>query len=291
MTEPVEISAVIIVYNGVKFLRECLTTLIADLATIPHEIIAVDNGSADGSADLIAQEFPSVRIVRNGANLGFAKAVNIGTREATGKNLYILNQDLRFRPGATLALLNRINADPSIGMIGPKYVGFDGRLQLSCRAFPTYKHVIYDALLLSRLFPDSREFGSWRMSWFDHETEMFVDQPMGSVMLIPKGVIEKVGGLDESFPIFFNDVDFCRRIAFAGYKQLYFPEAVVEHFVGGSTRNRPVAMKLESHRSMYRYLRKYARWYEFPLLWLCGLLLLLGLVPVLLAASVRKSAT
>jgi GT2 family glycosyltransferase len=281
MTAKPEISAIIIVYNGMKFLPDCLSTLVDDLSGNSYEIIAVDNGSSDGSAEYIATVFPAIKIIRNGANFGFARAVNVGLQAAIGQYLYLLNQDLRFRPGATSTLLSRMKRDDSLGMIGPKYVGFDGHLQPSARAFPTCKHVWYDALLLSHMFPSSREFGSWRMTWSDHESEMEVDQPMGSVMLIPRGVIERVGLLDESFPIFFNDVDYCRRIKAAGYRLLYCPTAVVEHFVGGSTRKRPIRMKIESHRSMYRYLKKYARWYQYPALWLTGLLLLFGLIPVL----------
>lgn len=288
MSDRPEISAIIIAFNGIKFLPDCLTTLTADLAGIFAEIIVVDNGSRDGSAEFVAKNFPSVHVIANGENVGFARGVNMGVKSAHGEYLYVLNQDLRFRAGATSALLDRIKRDASVGMIGPKYVGFDGRLQHSARAFPTYKHVFYEMLLLSRIFPHSREFGSWRMSWFDHERERFVDQPMGSVMLIPRSVLEKAGLFDESFPIFFNDVDFCRRLKAAGYKRLYYPEAVVEHYVGGSTRTRPLRMKYESHRSMYRYLHKYARWYEYPVLWLCGILLLIAVLPAAIIASRRK---
>ena len=220
MNQDPEISAIIIVFNGMKFLPDCLRTLSDDLSAFSHEIIAADNGSVDSSVGFIRENFPSVQVIENGGNLGFAEAVNIGLRAARGRFLYILNQDLRFHKGAAFALLNRLKTDNTIGMIGPKYAGFDGKLQLSARAFPRYKHVFYDALLLSRIFPKSKEFGSWRMSWFDHQSERFVDQPMGSVMLIPQRVVEQVGFLDESFPIFFNDVDYCRRIRAAGYQLL-----------------------------------------------------------------------
>lgn len=102
---------------------------------------------------------------------------------------------------------------------------------------------------------------------------------MGAVMLIPKSVVDRVGLMDESFPIFFNDVDYCKRIQLAGYRLLYYPQATVEHYVGASTGKRPYMKKFWSHTSMYRYLKKYSRWYEYPVLWFCGLLLLLGLIP------------
>ena len=272
------ISAVIIVYNGLRFLPELMRTLVENLSAITHEIILVDNGSTDGSVEYLKSHYSDCRLIENGRNLGFAPAVNIGLREADGEHLYILNQDLRFRSGATSALLARLQNEPGLGLIGPGFVDFDGRPQRSVRAFPTYRHVIYRALLLDRIFPRHREFANWRMGWFDHNSEAYVDQPMGAVMLIPRPVVEKVGPMDERFPLLFNDVDYCRRIKDAGYRLLYCPQAVVEHFVGASTAKRPYHMKLVSHRSMYRYLAKYARWYEYPALWLCGLLLAIGLV-------------
>jgi GT2 family glycosyltransferase len=282
-----ELSAIIISFNGMRFLPDCLRTLKEDLSAIPHEIIVVDNGSGDGSSEFVREQFPGVRLIENGRNLGFAAAVNIGLRAARGEFIYILNQDLRFRKGGTEILLRRLKADSTIGMIGPKFVGFDGILQPSARAFPTFRHVFYDALFLSKILPQSREFGSWRMGWFDHETELPVDQPMGSAMLLPRGVVERVGEFDESYPIFFNDVDYCWRMKQSGYKLLYFPDAVVEHFVGGSTRTMPVRMKWESHRSMYRYLSRHTHWYGRPGLCLCGLLLMAGVIPAAISASLR----
>ena len=96
-------------------------------------------------------------------------------------------------------------------------------------------------------------------------------------MLMPREVIEKVGLMDESFPILFNDVDYCHRLHLAGYRPLYYPDATVEHYVGASASKRPYRMKVISHFAMYRYLRKYAKWYEYPVLWMCGVLLVVGL--------------
>lgn len=286
-----EISAVIISYNGMKFLPECLQTLHEELRDLSHEVIVVDNGSHDGSPEFIEREYPSVRLIRNATNLGFAKAVNQGFESGSGEYYYILNQDLRFGHGATTKLLARLKQDESIGMIGPKFIYFGGGTQRSVRSFPTYRHVFYRALFLDRLFRDHREFGSWRMGYFDHEHEAFVDQPMGAVMLIPRKVIEHVGMMDERFPILFNDVDFCRRLADAGYGRLYHPDAVVEHYVGASTSAMPIRIHVISHASMYRYLRKYAKLSELPLLWLCGTLLMVS-IPISIAVNqTRRKVT
>jgi GT2 family glycosyltransferase len=278
-----EISAIIISYHGMKFLPDCLRTLSKDLQTLSHEIIVVDNGSTDGSVEFIKEQYPQVTLIEYKTNLGFAGAVNSGIRKARGRYLYILNQDLRFPNGTARSLLDRIKQDDSIGLIGPKYVGFDGQLQITARAFPSYRHIFFRAFLLDRLFPRSRTFASWRMGWFDHETELFVDQPMGAVMLIPRKIVDEIGLLDENFPIFFNDVDYCRRISDAGYKLLYYPGAVVEHFAGASVRQKPVKMRFISTTALIRYLKKYARPCEYPLLWICVVILFLGLIPLSIA--------
>ncbi|MDX9856199.1 MAG: glycosyltransferase family 2 protein [candidate division Zixibacteria bacterium] len=279
-----EISAVIISYNGMTFLPDCLRTLSEELRGLTHEIIVVDNGSRDGSPEFVERTYPRVTLIRNASNLGFARAVNQGFERGKGEYYYILNQDLRFGHGATARLLERIRQDDTIGMIGPKFIYFGGGTQRSVRSFPTYRHVLYRALFLDRVFPDHPTFGSWRMGFFDHETEAFVDQPMGAVMLIPRRVVDDIGMMDERFPILFNDVDFCRRLADAGYKRLYYPDAVVEHYVGASTSTMPVRIRIISHTSMYRYMRKYARPIELPLLWLCGALLMIS-IPISIAVN------
>jgi len=283
-----EISAIVISYHGMKFLPDCLRTLSDDLKTISHEIIVVDNGSTDGSVEFVKEHYPQVTLIENKTNLGFARAVNIGLQKARGRYLYILNQDLRFPNGTAQSLLDRIKQDESIGLIGPKYVGFDGRLQKSARAFPGYRHIFFRALLLDRLFPRHRTFASWRMGWFDHQTEMFVDQPMGAVMLIPLKIINEIGFLDENFPIFFNDVDYCRRIKDTGYKLLYYPGAVVEHYAGASVRQRPLRMRFISSMALIRYLKKYARPREYPLLFICAVILILGLIPLSVTALFKS---
>ena len=277
-----ELSVIVIAYNGREYLSDCLHTLLEDLEGINGEVIVIDNASTDGSRELIREHFASVRLIELERNLGFTKAVNWGIAAADSPVLLILNQDTRIRKGALSALLRRLRRDDKIGVIGPKFVGFDGNTQLSARAFPTFRHVWYDALFLSKMLPQDREFASWRMGWFDHESELEVDQPMGAAIMVRREVINEVGLLDESFPMFFSDVDWCHRMVRAGYRNLYFPEAVIVHAVGGSTSRHPIRWRFESHVSMYRYLAKYSRWYSRPLLWLTGLALGLGLAPSLI---------
>lgn len=263
MIQP-ELSAIVIVHNGRPFLPECLKTLSEELSAFSHELIVVDNGSNDGSVQYIIEAFPQTIIIRNDVNLGFARAVNQGLRKASGRKIYLLNQDLRFRTGGTTTLMQKLDSSKTIGAVGPKFVGFDGSLQRSARGFPALRHVWYDLFGLSTVFSKSREFGHWRMSWFDHDSEREVDQPMGAALMLRREVVERVGFFDERFKIFFNDVDYCRRIWKAGFTCTYVPDAVVEHFVGSSTRKTPFLSVIRSHHSMVRYLLKYTRPHLLP---------------------------
>ncbi len=281
------ISAIVITYNGMRFLPDCMRTLSDDLKNLSHEIIVVDNGSLDGSIEFIRKNYPNTNLHANETNLGFAQAVNIGIKASHGQYVYILNQDLRFRNGTAVKLLERLKQDETIGLIGPGYVDFDGKPHRSAKNIPSYRHVIYHAFFLDRIFYKHRELNSWNIGDFDHNVERFVGQPMGAVMLLPRTVIDIVGLMDERFPILFNDVDYCHRIDEAGYKCLYYPDATVEHYIGGSTSRQPIKHRWISHMSFYRYLRKYAQPIEWPLLWLSGLLLTIGIVPVIVIDLIR----
>jgi GT2 family glycosyltransferase len=253
------ISVIVISFNGIEFIDNCLSTTIMSLANTSSEVIVIDNASSDGTVELIKNKYSQVRLLENKGNLGFARAVNQGFELAAGKYILILNQDTRIIGNAIPALADRLEREQTVGTIGPEFIGFDGRLQKSARAFPRYRDLLFEFTGLSYLFSGSRVFANWKMGWFDHLAEREVDQPMGAALMIRRELLEKIGGLDESFGIFFNDVDFCRRVREAGYVNLYYPEAVVAHFVGGSTRKRRAKMIIESHRSMLRYFAKYAR--------------------------------
>jgi GT2 family glycosyltransferase len=268
------ISVVIISFNGMEFIDDCLRSTYDSLAGREYEIIVVDNGSSDGTPDLIKANYAQSRLICNETNLGFARAVNQGLDESRGEFIFILNQDTRIVDDAIPKLVGRMIYEDNIGTIGPKFIGFDGRLQSTARSFPRYRDLFFEYTGLSRLFPKSRIFSNWKMGWFDHETERPVDQPMGAALMIRRGVLDKIGKFDVGFGMFFNDVDFCRRVKDAGYVNLYYPEAVVRHYVGGSTRRDKSRMIIESHRSMYRYFKKYNRnLLSLPCLYFMGMVL------------------
>ena len=297
MVEAKRISAVVISYHGIGFIEDCLATLTAELSNYPHEIIVVDNGSVDGTIEYIESDHPDITLIKNGRNLGFARAVNQGMAAASLDFLWILNQDIRIRPGCLKALLACYDALDAPGMIGPRFVGFDGRLQKLSRRFPTYHHLLCELTGMAYLFPRTRAFNGWKMGDFDHTTSRPIEQPMGAAILVARDRIERIGDFDESFGIFFNDVDFCYRLQQAGYVNYYCADAVIEHFVGGSVSRHKPKMVWLSHVSMFRYFLKREkhrpgstaiRLLRRPLPYLAGLLLIIAAVPRSLYHLLKK---
>jgi len=297
MADRPAISAVIVSYNGMDFVPDCLATLKADLSGYDHEIIVVDNHSTDGTVKYIIDHHPDVRLIINPRNEGFARAVNQGIQAAKYALLWLLNQDLRIRPGCLTALLECHQRLGRPGVIGPKLVGFDGKLQKFCRRFPRYHHLLFELTGLAYLFPHSGLFNGWKMGEFDHLSSRPVEQPMGAAMLISRSCVDDVGPLDESFGIFFNDVDFCLRLDRAGYTNYYCAEAVVEHYGGGSVSRRKAKMVWLSHGSMFRYFLKQEQTHggpwavkaiRRPLPYIAGFLLMAAAIPRSLYHLVRK---
>ena len=273
----IALSVVIPVYNGETFLRDCLNSVLAearDLSseislseTVDFEIICIDDASRDRSVSIISADFASVTLLCNNRNRGFAYTCNLGMSESRGEYIFLLNQDTRLRKGTVKSLVERLQRDEKIAFIGPRFVGFDGELQRKCASFPTFANVFWKMVGMSRIFPESQRFANLQMGWFDHLSESKVEQPMGAALMFRRDILQEVGYLDESFPIYFNDVDWMKRAIVAGYYNLYFPEAVVEHFVGGSTLPQKARMIRESHRSLYSYLKKWnPRALSFPTL-------------------------
>jgi GT2 family glycosyltransferase len=143
--------------------------------------------------------------------------------------------------------------------LGPQLLNPDGTIQPSCREFPDFSILLWEIFGLSYLFPESRIFGRWRMGYFGFQSPREVDQPMGSCLLLRKKILEKIGVLDERFPIFFNDVDLCYRIKKNGGRLYFYPEAKAFHYKGGSTEKVKPKMILSAHLSFFKFLFKYKK--------------------------------
>ncbi|HXK34815.1 MAG TPA: glycosyltransferase family 2 protein [Dehalococcoidia bacterium] len=253
-----DVSVVIVTYNSAAFIGECLRTLEDRTRGVSFETIVVDNASPDGTADIVAREFPGVRLIRRDSNAGLAVAVNEGARLATGDVLVWANPDIRFEEDALTPIVWYLRDHPDVGALGPRLVDPDGSVQLSCRQFPGFRTAIFNRYsLATRLLPWNPVSRAYLMTDFDHATVRDVDWVSGAFMAVPRRVFEELGGLDEGYFLYNEDVDFCQRVHRAGYRVVYFPETQVVHHIGGSSRHAPLRMIVARHRSMWRYYCKY----------------------------------
>jgi GT2 family glycosyltransferase len=231
-----DVSIVIVSFNTRNVLRECLQTLERVTAGVSYETIVVDNASRDDSAGMVEREFPGVKLIRSEANLGFAGANNRGFRLATGRYVVLLNSDAFLRPRALRLSVEKMDGDQRIGLGGARLVGRDESWQPSARMFPSF---LNDALTISGLaakYAASRFFGRFDRTWADQNEAAEVDWVPGAYSIIRRDVLERIGYFDESFFLYYEEVDLCRRIKEAGYQVWYWPDVVVVHLGGESSK-------------------------------------------------------
>ncbi len=229
-------SVIIVSFNTREVLRECLEALAGGQGGLMIETIVVDNASADGSAAMVAEQFPEVTLIRGGANLGFGPANNRGFAVATGRYLVLLNSDAFVGPETLAASVALMDAEPDIGLAGGRLVGRDGSWQPSARMFPSLLNEFLTISGLSARWPQSRLFGRVDRTWADEHAAADVDWVPGAYSIIRRDLTEGLGGFDERFFLYFEEVDLCRRIKAAGLRVVYRPEIEVVHIGGESSR-------------------------------------------------------
>jgi GT2 family glycosyltransferase len=251
------VSVIIVSWNACEYLRQCLASLTTDVCRFPMEIIVVDNASSDGSPDVVAKEFPHVRLIRASGNLGFAKGNNVGVAAAKGRYLALVNSDVKVLPNCLTRLIEYCEAHPEVGMAGPHVIGGDGKLQRSCRGFPTVWNMFCRALALDTIFPKNKLFTGFSLSHWEHDESRAVDILSGCFWLVRKNALSKVGLLDESFFMYGEVLDWCRRFWKNGWKVMYLPTADAIHFGGASSSNAPLRFFIERQRADLQYWAKH----------------------------------
>jgi len=249
----VKLSVLIVTWNSSADIDTCLDSL---NFSQPFEVIVVDNASTDDTRARLRQH-QHLRVVLNDTNAGYARANNQAARMAQGEYILLLNPDTRVELGALDLLAGFLDSNPDFAAVAPRLVNPDGSTQLSVRGFPTFTSVLWEITGLPRLLPRCRLFGGWRRRWFDYDSPAEVAQPMASCLMLRRAVWNELGGFDESFPIFYNDVDLSRRLADSGYRTWFLSRARVVHRVGASTSQVRIRMLREASRSLFRYLRKH----------------------------------
>lgn len=257
---PPAISVIIVSWNAKNYLRECLEALYTRTTTQDFDVWVLDNDSSDGSPDMVATEFPQVRLVRTGENLGFAKANNLGIRQSEGRYLALVNSDAIVHQNCLDQLLAFMEQRPDIGLCGPRIVHADGSLQHSCMLAPTPKTLFIRALALDTIFPQSARLGSDLMRFWPHDAEKKVDALVGCFWFARREAVDQVGLLDEDFWFYAEDVDWCKRFRDHGWPVVFTPVATTTHYGGGSTANAPVRYYVQMKRSELRYWSKHYGW-------------------------------
>ena len=251
-----ELSVVIVNYNGGHLLRECLDGLRLGLPA-GSEIYVVDNASRDGSVDGLEAEFAGLRLIRNARNVGYGAANNQALKVVRGRYILLLNPDVIVEPDAVTTGLSYLEEHPDVGILGARVLLPDGRLDPPARrSFKTPATYLYKALGLSRAFPRHRRFGRYYLSYLDENELADVDAVVGAFMLMPRRLIDEIGGFDERFILYCEDEDLCWRARQAGWRTVYHPGVVVHHRKGSSTRKRPLWAAYHWHRSLLLYHRK-----------------------------------
>lgn len=255
-----DLSVIVVSFNSAAFLERCLASVDAWLRGVDHHVCVVDNASSDGSAALVHRLFPRVEVIAKGENLGFAAGVNCGLRATEGRYVLWLNPDAELLDGGARDLIDYLGTHPGVGIVGPQLVDPSGEVQLSCRAFPSYRTALFHRYaLITRLFPRNPGSRQYLLSDWDHRSAREVDWVSGACLLHRRSVLEDIGGLDERFFMYCEDVDFCLRARQAGWGVQYHPGMRVLHHLGGSSRPESVRLVVARHRSMWRYYAKHFR--------------------------------
>lgn len=228
----VDLSIVIVSWNVKKLLEECLNSVFKNQGNLSVEVFVSDNASTDGTAEMVKTKFPQVKYIQNEGNIGFPKANNRALRHTQGKYFIFLNPDTIVTPNALPEMVKFMEEHKDCGALGPKLLNPDETLQPSCRRFPTLETQLYNALFLDVLFPKSKIFGKYMMSYWKHDAIREVDQPMGSALLVRRASLDNVCCFDENILFWYDEVDLCYRIKKSGWKIYFTPNAQIFHYGG-----------------------------------------------------------
>jgi len=250
------ISVVVVTWNAKRYVDECVRSLGAN-TDLPAEFIVVDNASTDGTPELIEQVLPKVRLIRNQENLGFAKANNIGIAQSRGKYLFLVNSDVTIPKGCMSNLVAYMEANPDVGMTGPRMLGTNGEVRRSTMRFPTVWNQFCRAAGLDAIFKHSRWAGGFLMADFPHSLTSDVEVLNGWFWVVLRDALQQVGVMDERFVIYGEDIDWCYRFFQAGWRRVFFAGAAALHYGGASSAAAPVRFHIEMQKANAQFWDKH----------------------------------
>lgn len=242
-----DISVIVVTWNAKEYTLGCLASLRDKPGSPDVEIIVVDNASSDGTAEAIAERFPSVRLIRNAQNLGFAKANNQGLKVSRGRYVCLVNSDVVVPEDCLSRLLAYMDANPDIGLLGPRMLTPKGEVGYSVMRFPTAWNTLCCAL----------GFSGFMMKEFNYNHTHDVEVLTGWFWVARRSALAQVGGLDEQFFMYGEDIDWSQRFHNAGWRVVYCAEVEALHYGGASSKNAPARFYIEMRRANLQYYQKY----------------------------------
>jgi hypothetical protein len=249
-----DVSIIILSWNVRELLRACLRSLPLD--DPKTEVIVVDAGSTDGSAELVRSEFPTALLIARDENLGYSRGNNLGLAQARGRYLFVLNPDTVVQPGSLDAMRAYLDAHPDVGVVGPQLLFPDGSVQPTRRRFPTLATAFFESTWLQPLAP-KRLLARYFAADVPATETQDVDWLVGAALMVRREAYAQVGGLDEGFFMYSEELDWLRRMRVAGWRCVYLPEARVVHHEARSSAQVPAATHIRFNTSKVRYYRKY----------------------------------
>lgn len=237
---PTSVSVIVVTYNALPWIEPCLDS-VRDC-----ELIVVDNGSSDGTPALVRERFPKARLIEQ-ENKGLGAGWNAGLEAATGSRLLFLNADAWVVGDGVAKLVEVLEREPNAALVGPRLRYPDGRLQRSVRGFPTLWRLASEYFFLRKLAPKTKLFNAFYGGGFRHDRELEAEFLMGAALLVRREAIDEVGGLDERFFLFSEEVDWCYRFRQAGWKVIFTPTAEVVHVGGAAHGGRLFREQVQGH--------------------------------------------
>lgn len=281
-----KLSIILVNWNTRDLTRDALLSVFKETRGIVFEVIVVDNNSADDSAAMIKKEFPQAVLIENKDNLGFGRANNQALKVAKGDYLMFLNTDVVVLNGALNKLANYLDQHPETMMVGPRLLNKDLTFQQACRRnLPNPANSFFHLFGLTKIFKNSRLVNEYKQSTIDPEITGATEALSGAAMMFRRQVYEEIGGFDEIFFMYGEDLDFCRRVLDKGWKTVYVSEAKIIHFGGQSSGKRKVKSLINFYESMWIYYKKHF-YNEYNLAF--NLLVWLGIKVKMFSALVRN---
>ena len=275
----IDLSVSIVNYNSATHLQKCLSSLMRHTKDISCELFVVDNASIDGSTEMLNRNFPQVKLLKNEENLFFTRAHNQVLKQVQGRYCVLLNPDTYFEENVFKKCVSFMDEHPEIGVLGPKILNPNGTFQGSGDRFPTFLYGLFELLLLHTLWP-SNPVRSYRIQkGWQRNSSQSVDSVSGAFFLVRSSLLSKVGLLDENFLMYWEEVDWCKRIAKAGHKIFFLSETSIVH-IGSQSADLLGRSKKEKifYESLLVY---YGKYYGNKVAFLFNILLKIYTIPAL----------